>query len=307
MKISGTRIMKRVCCYGSGLFVILLTGLLALFTACGEEEYKTDSLWLEAAVTVDGDTGDWLGKLSYIEENGISIGVQNDRQNLYICLTTEDPGIRAQVLRAGLTVWFDPDSGKDKSLGIRFPMGTPKPAREGGEESKDDRKPVSRLREEGEVSAPREGGRFSPPAPPMRDVLLLGPGEEQERQVAVKDLRGIEVAVDATGTVFVYELKALLQAGDEAMFGIGTSAGATIGFGLEIPESKMDSSRSGMRVGMDGMGRAGRGGGGMRPGGGRVGGNMRPGGMAPSRGKAVKMWVTTRLAAPFRNSRVPLP
>jgi len=286
--------------------VILLTALIPLLTACGEEEYETDSLWRGDPVAVDGNTADWLGKLSYIEETGISIGVQNDDRDLYVCITTEDPSIRAQVMRAGLIVWFDPDAGKGKVRGIRFPIGMSPPDREGEKGFPGENRPENRPGGENEADTEQEKrARPSPRMPPMRDVLLLEPGEKRERRVALHDLNEIDVEIDATGTVFVYELRVPLQAGDESLFGIGASSGSTFDLGLEIPELKMSRDGSGMRDGMAGRG-GGMGGGGMRPGsgmgggmggrGGGMGGGTRPGGRMPSLGKAVKMWVTTHLA-----------
>jgi len=102
--------------------LLLVLGLAGCSSA---RIYSTDSLPRTKEIKVDGRTDDWLGSLSIIEDGNVSVGFLNDRENLYICLMLEEDFLQGQVMRQGLTVWFDPKGGKEKSLGLRYPLGRP--------------------------------------------------------------------------------------------------------------------------------------------------------------------------------------
>ena len=82
--------------------------------------YLVNSLGAPHAITVDGETGDWYGALSYISKAQVFVGFVNDRDALYICLTREAAGEGPSVPMGGLTVWIDPSGGDAKKLGLRI-------------------------------------------------------------------------------------------------------------------------------------------------------------------------------------------
>jgi len=84
---------------------------------------QLESTWKDRDITLDGKGGDWLGSKYYFEDVAISIGLINDAQYLYVSMMTENPMIRAQIMRKGLTVWLDPKGGKNKTFGIKYPLG----------------------------------------------------------------------------------------------------------------------------------------------------------------------------------------
>jgi len=74
-------------------------------------------------MTVDGKVDDWHGAKYYLEDLYISAGLINDDQYLYVTMIAEDPMIRTQIMRQGLVVWLDPKGKKEKTFGIKFPLG----------------------------------------------------------------------------------------------------------------------------------------------------------------------------------------
>ncbi|MCY3664708.1 MAG: hypothetical protein OXH81_03535 [Gemmatimonadetes bacterium] len=91
---------------------------ITLLAGCGSQ--KVESVWLDRQIVVDGLDGEWEGLKVYIEKANVGIGVVNDESSLIICATTVDRAVQMQVVRQGLEVWFDPDGGKDRELGIRL-------------------------------------------------------------------------------------------------------------------------------------------------------------------------------------------
>ena len=244
---------------------------------CKTEELA--STWSDREVRIDGVNDEWQGATTYIEDKDVSIGLLNDDEFLYVSLSS-DSGLRMQVMRAGLTVWFDPEGGTDEWYGINFPTGAQgrmqamRRRRGGG-----DRDPQSR--------------RPTIDDDPMIYIELVGPGELGRRRIPIERVTGIEVKIGNDFGRFVYELKVPLPRDADHLFGIGTKAGALLGVGLETGD-------------MPGMGRGSRGGGLGGPGGGRGGGGGGRGGGGGGRGgiggggpgtaESFKVWTTVQLA-----------
>src|SRR4051794_26735241 len=71
------------------------------------------------AITIDARFEDWPGNLEPFGDKPVSVQFLNDGEFLYMRLTASDPATRMQIVRQGLTVWFDPAGGTKKRFGIR--------------------------------------------------------------------------------------------------------------------------------------------------------------------------------------------
>lgn len=245
-------------------FVILLL-LTLFFNACGTIELN--SIWRDREVTVDGRHDDWLNALMYFEQENISFGLLNDENFMYICLITEDPIIRNQVMMQGLTLWFDPNGGKKKIFGIQFPVSMPdgEMQQRGGQAEEMQMKP----RRDGQDPERRR----QIPARRMTELEILGPGKDERARMPISEAAGIKVSIMASSGMLVYELQVPLQLTDEFPYAIGAEAGHTIGMRLEVPKMSRQYRGRGMAGGLPGAGRGGMGG---MPGGRRMrGGSMR--------------------------------
>jgi len=273
------RIPREICRTSGVLFLVL-----CLAGCSSARVYSTDSRPRLKEIKVDGKTDDWLGSLSIIEDGNASVGFLNDRENLYVCLLLEEDFLQGQVMRQGLTVWFDPKGGKEKSLGIRYPLG----------------------RAPGEKGEPPRGEPGPPPSEgfPVEDMsaleILRSPkGEPQKMEIA--DLPGIEISVAPTRGLFVYELKIPLAQTESNLVALGAQPGQTVGIGFEIPKLDRDQMPGRPSEGMPGgggrppMGGVPGAGGGGRPGGMRGGG---PGGrMMEQMPEGLKVWTMVRLSS----------
>lgn len=258
------------------IFSIVLLGHIFLLVGCSSLEIK--SSWREREIVVDGKSEDWLGALYYLEEENISFGLLNDEDYFYICMIAEDRFVRAQVMWQGLSLWFDPDGGKEKTFGIRFPLGR----KEKGEEL------LMSMREERDQEKLLEAFEQS-----LADLEILGPGKDLWKRIAVDEAKGIDIILKASTGVLVYELKVPLLHDEQYPYAVGAKAGDLIGLGIEIP--KMDRSAMRERMG----GRPGGGGipGGGVGGGGRIGGMGMRGGQRPQIPNGLKVWLAVQLAS----------
>ena len=273
---------------------VLLAALvrLAIVPAVAADRPHFDSQRRDGAIAVDGKFDDWYGNLQPFGDQPVSIQALNDGEFLYIRLTASDRAARMQILRQGLTVWFDPQGGTKKKLGIKYPVverGAPGegPGGYGG---------VGGGGERGRRSRPGAGDEESI-APPDR-VDILGPGKNDARSLTRDHLPGVDVAIGSEQGVLRYELKVPLAQTADRPYAIGSQPGKTISVGIETPKPEQRSfgqEGGGGFGGGGGMG--GRGGGGM---GGRGGGGGRRGGGGGEREvqppKALKGWATLTIA-----------
>ena len=193
--------------------------LFLVFTLAGCSSYKTfqiESRPPEHQVLIDGKADDWAGRLFVVEGQKVSLGFLNDQECLYICLRTDDGGMQRQLLRLGLTVWFDPGGGRKKALGIKYPVGL---------SSREQR--MWRGEEPEETGAPTEfGGNLT-------DVEIYRPGSSEPESLDIAEVEGIEIKAATAGKSFVYELKVPLAQSGRDFIGVGAPAGATVGVGFE--------------------------------------------------------------------------
>lgn len=253
---------------------------LIILGGCSQEKLELRSDWRDREIAIDGKSDDWLGAMYYFGEENISIGLLNDENFLYICLIAEDQFIRTRVMMQGLALWFDPDGGKKKTFGIKFPLGmqaSEMPMRPGFpmrmEEDERDQEQIQESLQEA-----------------MNELEILGPGKDESKRMSVEEAKGISIHVKPSSGIIVYELKVPLHQSEEYPYAVGAKAGDPIGIGFLSPKIEMGKLRPGGGGGMPGGGGRGgiegmSGGRGM-PGGGRMAGMP----------KAIKVWAIVQLA-----------
>jgi hypothetical protein len=277
------------------VFASLLTAVLLSTALAAAEKTHLLSQLRDGAITVDGQFDDWYGNLQPLAVAPVSVQALNDGEFLYLRLTASDAATRMQIMRQGLTVWFDPAGGTKKKLGIRYPVVEP------GEHGRG-RGGYGRGGHGG-GDRPGEGGGQGDGVDSERDapvnrVDILGPGKDEARSLTREHLSGVDVAVHAEQGLLQYELKVPLTQNSDHPYAIEAQPGKTIGLGLETGAMQHHAGPEGGRGGYGG-GMGGRGGGGMggrgrgMGGGGRHGGGGERGFQPP---KPLKVWATVAIA-----------
>ena len=263
----------------------LLAGSL-FFVGC-KSSMSLVSNSLDREIVVDGSEEEWVDVLTPIEDKNFAIGVINDDEYLYVSLVTATPEVRNQILMSGMTLWLDPEGGKDKQVGIRFPLGLMETGMPPGG-------PMAMQRE------PELMEQFFNES--LNEFEHISKSKGQTVRWIRSEVEDIEIdAASNTGT-FTYELKMPLSS-ELLGYALDVTPGQAIGVGLETPEIDREALREQMqeRGGMgDGMGN--RGGFGDRGG---IGAGMGGGGMAGrnpmmrqrNMPEALDFWATYTLAS----------
>ncbi|MEM1094643.1 MAG: hypothetical protein AAGJ10_08575 [Bacteroidota bacterium] len=246
---------------------------------CASSAPPLATQFMHTPLTIDGDEADWSGMLAPMpdEDRNLAFAAVSDGQDLYIAFATSDQQTVGQILAMGLTLWFDPDGGTAKTVGLRFPVGL-------GENS------LQAL-----MRAPRDRPRDQQ----MEELFtastaaleVLRDGAEDGQRFRPGDVRGLDVSASLTmGTLF-YELRFPLKSDSSTEVAIELAEGAMLGFGMETRELDRAALRD-LMMEQRGGGRPDRGaGGGMMAGGGMPGaGAMGGGARRPSMPKQLKIW-----------------
>jgi len=210
--------------FGSG---IMLMSIFAL--GCGGS-MQLSSQWTDSNVTVDGKYDEWRGATTYVEDKNLSLGFFHDEQYLYVSMRSNSRELQTQFMALGFTLWFDPQGGKDKEFGIKFPvgmLGSGLMLRAGG-----GRPDPESLREQFRES--------------LTELELFLPGEKEPRRLARENATGIEVSLGDMQDPLTYEIKVPLHASERHPYVIGVQDGKVVGVGFETGEIDRDALREQM-------------------------------------------------------------
>ena len=264
------------------LFVIVAS--LALAEGCSSS-MQLASRWSSQPIHIDGNVAEWADSTVFIEKEGVRCGVMNDGDYLYLCLLSSKQGLGRQIMFRGMTVWFDPNGGEKKTVGLRFPLGMP---RAGLPEMTEGENP------EQNVNRPDAFERQA-----LSEFEFLGPAENDRQRVSRLQGQGVEIHLTATAERFVYKLKIPLRYSSQHPYALETRPGSAVGIGIE--PNAAQRAQEGERGGGESRGEGGRGGGrgGMGGGrGGRMPGGAGSGGARPAAGAATlpSFWSHVQLA-----------
>lgn len=227
-------------------FLVLCLALFCTLTSCRSPMELTSS-WKQADIVIDGDNKDWQGYSTVLSNYNATLGVRHDNDFLYLCFATTERQFHMQMVGLGLTVWFDPDGGKNKRFGIHFPLGL-----EGGGRM---------LMSQTDENTSQMLGRFLDRIPPQ--IELLGPGADERYRVSLVQTSGINVRLGRSQDALVYELKVPLKKSDQSPWALNIDPTKPLGIGLETSEPSRDRLQSQRAQAAPARGgRGGRGGGG---------------------------------------------
>jgi hypothetical protein len=261
------------------LLLLLLTAVLGSAACSSNRIYLAKSLWADREINIDGKDDEWQGTKAFLEQEQVFLSFLNDQEYLYVALMASQNPTGDQIMRQGLTVWFDPKGEESKTFGVKFPQGAFSGER------------------------PREFGRKRPEDVTENqvnegneeiDILTSEKGEPEKIGVDQAKNEGLEVRAAFSNELFVYELKIPLLASPGRPLAIGAQPGTQIGIGIEAPAMNQGRPRESVPSGMGGGEMGGRERMGGRPGGG--GGGRRGLDTRPNLPKPLKCWLRIKLA-----------
>ena len=199
--------------------------LMGLCAGCASPEIQ--SAWRGADIRVDGSAAEWRGELLEVSDFHSSIGVRNDAENLYLCVTCVDEATIRRIMAAGLTLWVDPEGSEEGGFGVRYPIGQlrtrphvapaaePVHREDRARDAAADRPPGSSDESyAGEEQEAWKRPEFKPAD--LSEVEVLGPEPSDVKARAVSGLKEIAVAATYESGQLTCEFRLPLHGGSEA-------------------------------------------------------------------------------------------
>lgn len=228
------------------LFVICIT--INIMAGCAKP-IELNSKWRDFEITIDGIDNEWGSATIYAEKAKVSLTLLNDNNYMYIRFYSRDRGVQMQMVGMGFTIWFDPDGGKNKTLGIRFPLGM-----------KDTGMPMMAKNREENSEELEKMIKES-----LDEMEILGHGKDEYHRMTLiqAKIQGINVKLGKSNGNLIYELKIPLNQNEQHPFAIGINTteidtSTVIGIGFETPEFDLEEMKKHMQN-MGGMPPGGRG------------------------------------------------
>lgn len=132
--------------------------------------------------------------LNVLDDKKTSVGVLNDNDFIYLIFITTNRDVHNQVVRRGLTLWFDSDGGKDQKFGVRYPIGFGgiRSVQEARSESDDE---WQDLRKENSTD----------------EMEIIGPKKDDRHRMTLAETGGMEARFTTSNGVLVYEMRVPLS------------------------------------------------------------------------------------------------
>jgi hypothetical protein len=78
------------------------------------------------AIVIDGKINEWGLPLRFSNpEYSMQYSVTNDDKNIYVCVYSKDESFQKRILKAGMSICFDPKGEKDKKISLAYPVKKP--------------------------------------------------------------------------------------------------------------------------------------------------------------------------------------
>ena len=204
------------------LLVAPFSALLVATVGIAAAKPERASAWRDHDIKIDGFDDDWQGLTAPAKGARLAGGFVNDGDWIYVCVQARDPLTRDQISGNGLIVWFDPDGGRKRTFGVRFPVAFPDNF--AGPPPRDRVQPIPG----DQASPPRQLGG-------QDEVTILGPDKNDEHTVQIAHSGGIEARLALHMGALVYELKVPLNRAEHP-FAVGATPGSVVRVELQTPE-----------------------------------------------------------------------
>jgi hypothetical protein len=199
----------------NSLRTITVVCILGLCAGCASIQFT--SQWRDSTVAIDGSASEWDNYIQYrpdINAN-VGLGIVNDEDYLYLCLTAEDRATVSKIIKAGLTFTFESPTYKGKPFGIHFPLG------------------MEMKGEKGDTTATKVRVEAS-----LQMLALLGPGQKDTTVMSVMQADSLGVMVRVTPSIeqCTYELKVPLKRTASTPYAISAGQDSVVSVTFETGE-----------------------------------------------------------------------
>jgi len=212
-------------------FIFILPVLLIFMVGCSSTVELT-STPINNKIDINGDASDWGTSLKYIPDENVAVGVTNDDNYFYLCLTTNNVGKVMPMFMSGFTVWLEDKNNDANTIGFRYPLHNI----------------VNESRIMINPGEFREKGRemmISKMIKDQNEIRILDKDKFPVTVISTSDSSGLTAGLGFNNGQFAYELRVPIKTDDKNKYGINVSSGEKllVQFETEKPERRNFNGR----------------------------------------------------------------
>jgi hypothetical protein len=99
-----------------------LLAIAFCFTACSHKLAPAGH-YQNTPIVADGIPDDWTLPLRFANATyTLQYNITNDSKNIYVCILSSDEQTMLRMLRAGITVYFDPKGQNGRDISLHYPL-----------------------------------------------------------------------------------------------------------------------------------------------------------------------------------------
>jgi hypothetical protein len=104
------------------LAMVIVSGFTLAVAGCAHQ-LAPQGHYQATPVVADGIPDDWSLPLRFSNASyTFQYNVTNDKKNIYVCVLSRDETTMLRMLRAGMTIYFDPKGDKSKDISLHYPL-----------------------------------------------------------------------------------------------------------------------------------------------------------------------------------------
>lgn len=216
----------------SKTLLLVIISLSGFFGGCGTTIELT-SIPVKNKILIDGNASDWAANLKYLSDEKVALGVTNDNNYLYLCLTTTDMSKVMPMFVGGFTVWVENEDNDVNKIGIKYPLNNI----------------VSESRIMLNPGEFRKRGRdmiISKMINKQDEIRILNKDDFPVTVISTSDSSSLTARLGFNNGQFVYELRLPLKLDEQNKYGINAVPGnkLLVKFETEKPERGNFNSRN---------------------------------------------------------------
>ncbi len=262
---------------------------VAVWLLAGCSGARVESRWRSHEINPNGLDEEWSGTPQYYDEKKqVVVKIMNDDESIYLCVAVNDRELKKKLMMSGLTVWIDPEGGKERKYGVRLAMKQRRRPSKTSNSQRDQRMKEERDRMSAESPPPFK-------APESLEVIHPFADESSKMTMEVARHAGVAVGVGRPNGRLVFEYR--IRTGGEN-YVLSLDMGSHVGIGIE--SGKMGG---GVMMGKGGPGGAGHGKRNRGMGGPAGGGKGEPGRRRPEAkgmGEPFEVWLKVLFSSPYQ-------
>ena len=112
------------------LLLLLIALTMVLFGCSCTKRVAELNYWTKEVPVINGELSEWRNLQRSAKQKAFQYEISNDEKYLYIGFRVIDPRVQTNIMKRGLTIWFDTTGRRKRYIGVGYPLALSESAAE---------------------------------------------------------------------------------------------------------------------------------------------------------------------------------